>query len=133
VFDFYKQLIADSSSLRVLGYGHQRKSYLYVQDCIDAIFRAMIHAQDKVNIFNLGTSDYCQVNDSIKWITSYLGLNPMITYTGGTRGWIGDNPFIFLDTARIRALGWEPKLTIRQGVERTIAWLTQNRWVLDRR
>jgi UDP-glucose 4-epimerase len=84
-------------------------------------------------LFNLRTSDYCEVNDSIKWITSYLGLNPIITYTGGTRGWIGDNPFIFLDTSRIRALGWEPKLTIREGVERTIAWLTQNRWVLDRR
>jgi UDP-glucose 4-epimerase len=133
VFDFYKQLLADPSSLRVLGDGHQRKSYLYVQDCIDAIFHAIDHARDQVNIFNLGASDYCEVNDSINWITSYLGFNPTISYTGGSRGWIGDNPFIFLDTSRIRALGWEPKLTIRQGVERTIAWLTQNRWVLDRR
>jgi len=133
VFDFYKQLLVDSSSLRVLGDGHQRKSYLYVQDCIDAILHAMVNVRDKINIFNLGTSDYCEVNDSIKWIISYLGLNPMITYAGGTRGWIGDNPFILLDTSRIRALGWKPKLTIREGVERTIAWLTQNRWVLNRR
>jgi len=133
VFDFVRQLRADPANLRILGDGKQRKSYLYVQDCIDAIFHAMVRARNKVNIFNLGTNEYCEVNDSIKWITSYLGLDPTIEYTGGTRGWVGDNPFIFLDTSRIRALGWEPKLTIRQGVERTIAWLSQNRWVLNRR
>jgi UDP-glucose 4-epimerase len=44
---------------------------------------------------------------------------------------VGDNPFIFLDTAKIRALGWEPKLTIRQGVERTVDWLTANAWIFD--
>ncbi len=133
VLDFYKQLRADPTHLRVLGDGRQRKSYLYVQDCIDAIFHAMTRARDKVNVFNLGTNEYCEVNDSIGWITSYLGLAPKLDYTGGTHGWVGDNPFIFLDTARVGALGWQPKLTIREGVERTISWLTNNPWVLERR
>jgi UDP-glucose 4-epimerase len=132
VFDFYKQLRFDPGRLRVLGDG-QRKSYLYVQDCIDAMFHAVILARDKVNVFNLGSKEYCEVNDSIDWITGHVGLAPKLEYTGGTRGWIGDNPFIFLDTARIGALGWQPMLSIRDGVERTIAWLTQNEWVLDRR
>lgn len=96
-------------------------------------FHAVIHARDKVNVFNLGSKEYCEVNDSIGRITAHLGLAPELEYTGGTRGWIGDNPFIFLDTARIGAFGWQPKLSIRDGVERTIAWLTQNEWVLDRR
>jgi len=131
VFDFYRKLLADPSVLSVLGNGRQRKSYLYVQDCVDAIFHAMTHAHDKVNVFNLGTDEYCEVNDSIGWITRHLGLSPRLEYSGGDRGWVGDNPFIFLDTNRIRALGWRPTLTIRQGVERTIAWLVDNRWVLE--
>lgn len=133
VFDFYKKLLADPTRLEVLGNGRQRKSYLYVQDCVDAIFHAITHADQKVNVFNLGTDEYCEVNDSIGWITGFLGLAPERIYAGGERGWVGDNPFIFLDTVRIRKLGWKPKLTIMQGVERTIAWLADNRWVLDAR
>lgn len=133
VFDFYNQLRMDPTRLRVLGDGRQRKSYLYVQDCIDAIFRAMAHARAKVNVFNLGTNEYCEVNNSIGWITSHLGVAPTLDYAGGTRGWVGDNPFIFLDTARVATLGWRPKLTIREGVERTITWLMKNQWVIERR
>ncbi len=132
VFDFYRKLLADPNRLSVLGDGHQRKSYLYVQDCIDAIFTAINRVQDKVNIFNLGTEAYCEVNDSISWITEHLGLSPQIEYTGGDRGWIGDNPFIYLDTKRIRGLGWLPKLTIRDGIVRTLDWLRANEWVFKR-
>src|SRR2546423_265097 len=78
VFDFYKQLRADPTRLRVLGYGSQRKSYLYVQDCIDAIFHALSHASGSVNVFNLGTNEYCAVKDSIGWIMSRLGLSPTL-------------------------------------------------------
>ena len=132
VFDFYQQLLADPARLKVLGDGSQRKSYLYVHDCIDAILHALKHAQAKVNLFNLGTAEYCQVNDSIGWITGHLGLQPTLSYSGGSQGWVGDNRFIFLDTARIGALGWKPKLTIREGIIRTVDWLSQNRWVMDR-
>jgi UDP-glucose 4-epimerase len=133
VFDFYKQLLNDPSKLQILGNGKQRKSYLYIQDCLDAIFFAMEHATDKVNIFNLGTNEYTEVNNSIGWICDYLKMSPEKTYTGGERGWIGDNPFIFLDTSRIRELGWKPKLTIEQGIKQTIQYLHQNPWVLEQR
>ncbi len=133
VVDFYKQLRQDPTRLRVLGNGQQRKSYLYIQDCIDAILLAIEKATGRYNVFNLGTDAYCQVNDSIGWISERLGLQPQLEYTGGERGWVGDNPFIFLDCARIRALGWQPKLTIRQGVERTVDYLRDNPWVLERR
>jgi len=133
VFDFYKQLLADPSKLRVLGNGKQRKSYLYVQDCIDAIFWTMQHSQEKVNVFNLGTDEYCQVTDSIAWICDYLKVSPAFDFTGGERGWIGDNPFIFLDCAKIRNLGWKPKLTIRDGIQQTIQYLHNNPWVVEER
>ncbi|MGQ0532398.1 MAG: NAD-dependent epimerase/dehydratase family protein [Caulobacteraceae bacterium] len=133
VFDFVRKLERDPSILPVLGDGKQRKSYMYVQDCVDAIFLAMDRAQDKVNVFNLGADEYCVVTDSIGWITQRLGVSPKLQFAGGARGWIGDNPFIFLETKRIRDLGWRPKLSIREGVERTVDWLLANRWVLEAR
>lgn len=133
VFDFYKQLLEHPDHLRVLGNGRQRKSYLYIQDCLDAILLAIECADERVNIFNLGDDGYCEVNDSIGWISAQLGLQPTLNYTGGDRGWVGDNPFILLDTAKIRSLGWKPKLTIRAGVERTLQWLQANQWVLEAR
>lgn len=132
VFDFYKRLLANPAELHVLGDGQQRKSYLYVHDCIDAIFTAIDHAQGKVCLFNLGADEYCQVNQSIGWITGALGLTPQLSYSGGERGWIGDNPFIFLQCARMRALGWAPKLTIQQGILKTLQYLRANPWVLQR-
>ena len=133
VFDFYRSLRANPHELRVLGNGRQRKSYLYVQDCIDAILVAIEKAQAPVNVLNLGTDEYCQVNDSIGWITSHLGVTPALAYTGGERGWIGDSPFIFLDCSRIRSLGWTPSLTIREGVIRTVEYLRGNPWILEQR
>jgi UDP-glucose 4-epimerase len=133
VFDFYKNLRTSPLELKILGNGKQRKSYLYVQDCIDAIFCAIEKAQDKVNIFNLGTDQYCNVDDSIGWITGAMGISPKRVYTGGERGWIGDNPFIFLDTKKIRGLGWAPKLTIQQGVVRTFEYLQASPWLLEGR
>ena len=104
-----------------------------MQDCVDAILLAIEKADARVNVFNLGTDEYCQVDDSIGWITGHLGLSPARHYTGGERGWVGDSPFIFLDTARIRSLGWKPKLSIREGIIRTLDYLKEQQWLLDNR
>lgn len=133
VFDFYQKLKTDPSRLPVLGDGKQRKSYLYVQDCIDAMLLAMDKAPGKVNILNLGVDGYCEVNDSIGWICEELGVQPRLEYSGGDRGWIGDNPFIFLDTKRIQSLGWKPKFGIREGVIKTVQYLRDNEWVFEAR
>lgn len=126
VFDFYQQLAEHPDRLHALGNGHQRKSYLYIQDCIDAILLALERADGKVNIFNLGTDEFCEVNDSIGWICEYLGIRPQLTYAGGERGWIGDSPFILLDCSRIRALGWRPRLSIKEAVRATIKYVSEN-------
>ena len=133
VFDFYRKLRENPHQIEVLGNGQQQKSYLYVQDCIDAMLLVLEKAIEPINIFNLGTDEYCKVDDSLGWICTHLGLNPRRNYSGGERGWIGDNPFIFLDTARIRALGWRPKWTIRESVLRTLQYLQANPWVLEHR
>lgn len=133
VFDFVKKLKEDSDRLFILGDGHQKKSYLYVQDCLDAILTVIEKADDRVNIYNLGTDEYCEVRDSASWIAQKLNVTPEFEYAGGTRGWIGDNPFIYLDTKKVRDLGWKPKYTIRQGVEKTVDYLTENTWVFKAR
>jgi UDP-glucose 4-epimerase len=133
VFDFYKKLKTDPLRLAVLGNGKQRKSYLHVQDCIDAILLAMNSATEKVNIYNLGVDGYCEVNESIRWICQELSVRPTLEYSGGDRGWVGDNPFIFLDTKRIRSLGWKPRFSIQEGVIKTIQYLRENEWVFDSR
>jgi UDP-glucose 4-epimerase len=133
VFDFYRKLLANPDEIEILGNGRQRKSYLYVGDCIEAILSVMDRSREAINIFNLGTEEYCSVDDSLGWITTSLGLSPRKRYTGGERGWIGDSPFIFLDTARVRALGWRPTLTIRDAVLRTLDYLKATPWVLEAR
>jgi UDP-glucose 4-epimerase len=135
IFDFYRQILDDPTKLTVLGDGTQRKSYLYVQDCLSAMLYAISEAtaasaKHRSIVYNLGTNEYCTVKDSISWICGRLGVEPKLEFTGGNKGWVGDNPFIFLETKRIRETGWNPKLTIRESVIRTLEWLMENQWVL---
>jgi len=133
VFDFFDRLRRDPDHLHVLGNGEQRKSYLHVQDCVDAIVVALDRATDRLNIFNLGTDEYCRVRDSIGWITEELRIAPELTFGGGERGWVGDSPFIFLDCRRIRALGWTPKRSIHDSVVDTLRYLRESEWLLEAR
>jgi UDP-glucose 4-epimerase len=134
VIDFYRALKADPSRLHVLGDGRQTKSYLYVQDCVDAILTATAHHGDDAGtyIYNLGTDETVTVDDSIATITARMGVTPQIEKSGGDRGWAGDSPLIHLDTQKIRSLGWAPTLTIRDAIARTLEWFeTEPGIVLD--
>jgi UDP-glucose 4-epimerase len=131
VLDFYRQLSTGGSRLRVLGDGRQRKSYLYVHDCVDAMLTAVERARARVNIFNVGSDSSCEVRESVGWICDALGVTPQIEYGGGDRGWPGDNPVIILETSRLRALGWQPRLTIREAVQATLDYLVANPDVVD--
>jgi UDP-glucose 4-epimerase len=130
VYDFFCALKSDPTHLRVLGDGRQEKSYLYVQDCVEAILTAAAHHGEEpgAHIYNLGTDETIIVDESVAIITGQLGLSPVIEHTGGRRGWTGDSPLIHLDTTRIRKLGWEPKLTIPEALARTLEWLAGNEY-----
>lgn len=129
VFDFYRALRRDPARLRVLGDGRQRKSYLYVKDCVAAITTAAeahSHRTGELAVYNLGTDETVFVDDSIATICDHMGVHPALDHTGGQRGWAGDSPLIHLDCTRIRALGWAPTLSIREATERTLEWLDAN-------
>jgi UDP-glucose 4-epimerase len=130
VYDFYCALRRDPTRLRVLGDGRQEKSYLYIHDCLDAILLAAArhHEEPGAHVYNLGTAETVVVDESVALITAHLGVAPAIEHTGGRRGWHGDSPLIHLDTARIRALGWEPRLSIRAALARTLAWFDANEY-----
>jgi UDP-glucose 4-epimerase len=100
---------------------------------MEAILTVVRNAKEKVNIYNLGTDEYVEVNDSVRFICGKLGVKPEFTYAGGERGWIGDNPFIYLDTKKVRSLGWTPKATIEDGVVKTVEYLMANPWVFEAR
>ncbi len=131
IFDFVKQLQFHPGYLYVLGDGTQKKSYLNVKDCIDAIFIALSNSNEKINIFNLGTNDWITVNESISYICDYLELSPKINYSGGSRGWIGDNPRILLSCHKIMNLGWYPRYSIKDSIIETVEYLKQNKWLLE--
>jgi UDP-glucose 4-epimerase len=138
IFDFYKQLMEHPAHLRVLGDGSQRKSFLYIGDCLNAMMGVVRkgtarEAKHGVVTYNLGCDAYVQVNDSIEIICRTLGLTPRLEYSGGDKGWVGDNPFIYLDTSKIRSTGWNTATTIPEGIEKTVKWLRENEWVYSSR
>jgi UDP-glucose 4-epimerase len=126
VIDFFHQLRKHPKFLTVLGNGHQRKSYLHVEDCLNAISIATKKSDSKINVFNLGLNDTCSVMDSVSWICDRLELDPSINYGTEAKGWIGDNPLIHLSTEKIMHLGWTPRYSIKQSIVDTVEYLIEN-------
>jgi len=123
VIDFYKKLYKNKNKLQVLGDGNQRKSYLHVNDCINAILLTIKKENKKINIFNLGTNETITVKESIKIICKNLNIDPEINFLGGRRGWIGDVPHIHLNIKKIKKTGLKPKYTIKQSILDTLNYL----------
>ena len=138
VIDFYRSLRQDPTSLRILGDGTQRKSYLHIRDCISGMLRVVemktaLATKHRVEIYHMGNPEYIELATSVKWICEHLDVNPRLDFEAGDRGWVGDNPFVFLDVSKLRKTGWEPKFTIRDSIIATVDWLVENPWLLERR
>jgi len=134
IFDFMKKLQQDPTRLQVLGDGQQRKSYLYVRDGVSAIMLAIAKSEGSKNIYNIGHHDYINVVDLAKIVLQELGLKDLkMEFTGSKRGWIGDSPFVHLDTSRIAALGWKAETSIEEGIRRTVSYLREHKNILTER
>lgn len=109
IVDFINKLIKDPGSLEILGDGEQRKSYLHVYDCVEAMLFAMDNSNEMVNIFNIGSDDTISSTEIGRIVVEEMGLeNVGFKYTGGSRGWKGDVPRMMLSINRIKSLGWKP-------------------------
>ena len=124
VFDFMKKLRHNPRELEVLGDGAQRKSYLDVRDGVSGVFLALERAPGPKSVFNLGHDDFLNVLDVARIVTEELGLRDVkLRTTGGVRGWIGDSPFVHLDTTQIKGLGWRPTIPIPDSIRATVRYL----------
>jgi len=122
-FDFVRRLLADPSTLRILGDGRQSKSYVHVEDVIAAVLLAAEHVPEPFAVFNVATEDYITVTEIAELALETLELPPDGTtfeYTGGDRGWKGDVPVVRLNTDRIRALGWKNERTCREALRASL-------------
>jgi UDP-glucose 4-epimerase len=129
--DFIEKLLDDPQELEILGDGRQEKSYLYVEDCVDAICHVVEHAARPVNIYNLGTRTTTSVTRIADIVADVMGLDPDYAYTGGDRGWTGDVPRMRLSIQKLSALGWEPSIesddAVRQAAEQLYTELREER------
>jgi UDP-glucose 4-epimerase len=125
VFDFVRQLLEHPQRLDVFGDGTQRKSYVYVQDAITAVLGLI--AEGQIGAWNIGTPETCCVNDSIKIITNAMECSPIINYSGGERGWIGDAPNLNPNPKKLYGIGWRPTKNIEQSLRRTVEWMMQHK------
>ena len=106
--DFIEKLREDPDSLTILGDGRQQKSYMHVDECVEAMQFAVEHADDDHNVFNLGTRTTTSVDRIADIVADEMGIDPEYEYTGGDRGWTGDVPRMRLSIEKLAALGWEP-------------------------
>ena len=121
--DFVRRLQRDPTRLRILGDGTQSKSYIHVTDIVNAVHTAHSGGSDAFEVFNVGTGDAITVTQIAGLAIEALGLRDStveLTYTGGNRGWKGDVPVVRLNSDRIRALGWRPKMGSRDAMARAI-------------
>jgi UDP-glucose 4-epimerase len=134
VYDFVNKLRADPRRLEILGDGNQKKSYLHVEDGIRGIFLAVENMQALKNVINVGHVEYMNVKELARIVCEEMGLNNVsFHFMGGPRGWPGDSPFVHLDVSRLQRLGFQPSISIEEGIRRTVRYLLRNPWVLDAR
>ena len=108
-YDFVRRLKSDPTRLRILGDGSQRKSYIHVDDILEAIFTVTREAAPRYDVFNVATGDYITVREIADMAVEVSGLAPgsvQYEFTGGDRGWKGDVPIVRLDCSKINDLGW---------------------------
>ncbi|MEM3370819.1 MAG: NAD-dependent epimerase/dehydratase family protein [Candidatus Woesearchaeota archaeon] len=127
IFDFVKKLKKNQKELQILGDGSQKKSFLYIKDGVEGIFKGIESFKEKVNILNVGHEEYLTVNKVADIVISEMGLKKVKRrYTGGKRGWPGDSPFVHLDISKLRKAGWKPEVSIEEGIRRTVRYLTEH-------
>lgn len=121
IVDFINKLRNDSSQMEILGDGRQRKPYLYVTECVDGIIHGFTHANEEINVFNLGVESITDVTRIAELVVQELNLsNVTFNYTGGKRGWKGDVPHFQFDISKIKSLGWQPSYSSDETVVKAI-------------
>ena len=128
IYDFIRKLERNPNELEILGDGKQKKSYMYIEDCIDAFLLVREKVNSDFEVFNVGSEDYITVREIAEIVCSALGISPTFRFTGGKHGWKGDVPIMLLDIKKLRKLGFTPKYNSKKAVEKTVEALVNKKW-----
>lgn len=118
--DFIEKMQEDESELTVLGNGEQEKSYMHVNDCVDAILHVYRNTEKDVNIFNIGSEDTIKVKEIADIVKEKINPDADIVYTGGEKGWKGDVPKFHLDISKLKSTGYVPELNSEESVKKVV-------------
>jgi len=126
-FDFIKQLLKNPNELKIMGDGSQSKSYIHVEDVVDAVMLANEKLKIDFDIYNVATGDYITVKEIAELVAECMRLNNVeFKYTGGDRGWKGDVPVVRLNTTKIKKIGWKCKMKTREALRVSIVDMIEN-------
>ncbi|MEM3731833.1 MAG: NAD-dependent epimerase/dehydratase family protein [Candidatus Bathyarchaeia archaeon] len=123
IYDFYHKLKKNPKRLEILGDGNQKKSYLHVNDAVDATLLAA-EKTEKYSVFNVGSEETITVREIARLVVSLMNLqNVKYEFTGGKTGWPGDIPLMLLSIETLKSLGWKPERSIKESIRDTVNWL----------
>jgi UDP-glucose 4-epimerase len=118
-YDFIRRLKNEPTVLRILGDGTQKKSYIHVDDVLEAIFLVAAKSHKPYDVFNVATDDYVTVRQIADLAVAITGLQPgqvRYDFAGGDRGWKGDVPVVRFECSKIKALGWKNRLSAAEAL-----------------
>lgn len=126
VYDFFKKLSKNPTTLEILGDGMQKKSYLYVTDLLSGVVHATEVSTQGNNVFNIGNSDAIRVDEIAKIVETHMNVTPKHRYIDKLRGrgWPGDVKFMLLDSTKLIRTGWKPTISSKRAVVMAIKDLT---------
>ena len=127
IYDFIHKLIKNPDKLEILGDGTQKKSYLYIDDCVDAMIFGL-KTDKQIDAFNIGSEDWVNVKEIADIVSSVMNVNPEYVFTGGVdgRGWKGDVKVMRLSIDKLKKMGWKPKYGSREAIELAAKWMYEN-------
>lgn len=119
VYDFIVKLLKDPGVLEILGDGTQTRSYIYIDDAVEATITAWKASRGGFEAYNVGSEDWITVNDVADVVVEVMGLqNVKRVYKPVLHGvgWLGDVKKIALKVEKLKSLGWRPRLRSREAV-----------------
>lgn len=126
ICDLLKKIEKKPRIIELLSDGTPKKSSVYVQDGVEAIFKVIDSVREQVNIFNIGHDDVLSVDEMVDTVLTAADIKIVKKYLGGDKGWKGDNNFVHLDNRKLKKLGWKPRYSLKQGIEKTVTYLEKN-------
>ena len=122
---FHLAKVAGDPEVKVWGTGTPRREFLYVDDLADACLFLMQH-YDETEIINVGVGRDLPILELARLVAAVIGYQGRIvldpSHPDGT-------PRKLLDVSRLTALGWQPRMPLQEGLQKTYDWFCQSDWV----